>query len=80
MDDATFQVTCTGSGWAWDKSAEARPSEVLSPTAKITAVLPSRTEVMVMNERLGRANGVARPMVSGRGRGSGSGPSSRFAA
>ena len=46
----------------------ARPSEALSPNAKITAVAPNAIAARVTRVRAGRANGAARPRPTGRGR------------
>lgn len=71
--------TWTGSDLACDRPLATMFSEELRPTAKVTAIAPRPTAASVAAARAGRANGAARPMVTGRGS-SDSLPSSRCAA
>ena len=64
------RYTWMGSAFARDRPLATRVSEVLRPTAKVTAVAPSTMAVSVTAVRAGRANGAARPMVTGLGSGS----------
>src|SRR6185437_13339611 len=57
--------TCTVAARVW--ASRAWPSEECSPTAKITAVAPNATAARVTAVRAGRANGAARPRLTGRG-------------
>src|ERR1700678_20087 len=60
----TWTGTVAASVWL----ARAALSEECSPTAKITAVAPNATAARVTRARAGRANGAARPRLTGRGR------------
>ena len=73
-----FGYSCTGSCAACDSPPTTRFSEVLRPTANVTAAAPSSTATSVIAVRAGRANGPASPIVTGRG--SRSRPNSRCAA
>src|ERR1700728_4122709 len=59
---------CTGSAAEWFRLAYTMLSEVARPSANVTATPPASTAIRVTAVRVGRANGLARPIVTGRGR------------